>query len=102
MAKKIVIHGANKNQEVTFEEPKAKAEPKVKKSKSKGEEPAPVVEETKPTRPNTISEEENKAFQEQLRIDTQLSEDMLGEPAPEEGISITNEVEKEVDAPSME
>ena len=65
----------------------------VNKENQKSEEV--VVEEAKSKKSNTITEEENKAFQEKLRVDTQLSEDMLGEPAPEEGISITNEVSKE-------
>jgi len=100
MAKKIVIHGANKNQEVTIEEPKAKAEPKVKKAKSKGEEPAPVVEEAKPKKPNTISEEENKAFQEQLRVDTQLNEDLLND-IPEEDNEMVIENQVDMDEPNI-
>ena len=56
----------------------------------------PVIEEAKPKKPNTISEEENKAFQEKLRVDTQLNEDLLNDiPEEDNEMVIENQAEME-------
>ena len=60
----------------------------------------PVIEEAKPTRPNTISEEENKAFQEKLRVDTQLNEDLLND-IPEEDNEMVIENQVDMDEPNI-
>ena len=60
----------------------------------------PVIEEAKPTRSNTISEEENKAFQEKLRVDTQLNEDLLND-IPEEDNEMVIENQVDMDEPNI-